>query len=110
MAKKQDTTPVHAADEPRISHYPKAQRQIDNAKAWGGLGLFLLIGFVSMQQGLPAFTIGFRALVAGMIGYVVAWAIALVVWRQVAINEVESLRARMIADNEAEAAERAAQV
>jgi uncharacterized membrane protein YccC len=110
MAKKKDTPPVHEADEPRISHYPKAQQQINNAKAWGGLVLFLLIGFVSMQQGLPAFTVGVRALVAGMIGYIVAWAIALVVWRQVAINEVESLRKRMLADHEAQAADRAAQV
>jgi hypothetical protein len=112
MGKKKDSKnaapTAHAADQPRLSHYPKAQQQINNAKAWGGLVLFLLLGFVSMQQGLPAFTVGVRALVAGMIGYVVAWAIALIVWRQVAINEVESLRARLLAEHESDSADVAA--
>jgi hypothetical protein len=108
MAKKKDTTAEHPADQPRLSRHPKAQQQINSAKAWGGLVLFLLFGFVSMQQGLPAFTVGFRALAAGMIGYVAAWAIALVVWRQVAINEVETLRARLRAETEADSADAAA--
>lgn len=107
-SKKTAAAAAHAADEPRLSQYPKAQQQINNAKAWGGLVMFLLLGFVSMQQGLPAFTVGVRALVAGMIGYIVAWAIALIVWRQVAINEVESLRARLLAENETESADVAA--
>ena len=51
-----------------------------------------------MQQGLPAFTVGVRALAAGMAGYVFAWAVAVIVWRQVAINEVEDLRRRLTAD------------
>jgi hypothetical protein len=108
MAKQKDAKAAHAADEPRLSQYPKAQQQINSAKAWGGLVLFLLVGFVSMQQGLPAFTVGFRALVAGMVGYVAAWAIALVVWRQVAINEVKTMRARLTADADAESADVAA--
>jgi hypothetical protein len=105
MAKKKDTTEAHTADQPRLSKHPRAQQQINTAKAWGGLALFLLVGFVSMQKGLPAFTVGLRALAAGMIGYVAAWAVALVVWRQVAINEVDALRARLRADADAAAAD-----
>jgi protein-S-isoprenylcysteine O-methyltransferase Ste14 len=108
MAKKKDTKVAHAADQPRLSQHPKAQQQISSAKAWGGLVLFLLFGFVSMQQGLPAATVVFRALSAGVIGYVVAWAVALVVWRQVAMNEVETVRARLRDEHDAESADVAA--
>jgi hypothetical protein len=90
----------HDADVPRLSAHPRARRQINAAKAWAGLGLFALVAYVSMQQGVPAFTAGVRALAAGTIGYVVAWAAALLVWRQIARNEVEELRARLIADRD----------
>ncbi len=94
--------PAHDA-QPRLSAHPRARQQIDAAKAWGALILFLLVGFFSMQAGMDAFTVGVRALVAGIFGYVAAWAIALVVWRQVARNEVEDVRRRLAAEAEAAA-------
>lgn len=107
MAKKKDAKAAHPADSPRLSQHPKAQQQISTAKAWGGLVLFLLVGFASMQQGLPAATVCFRALAAGTVGYVAAYAVAVVVWRQIALNEVNDLR-RKLSDDADETADVAA--
>jgi len=82
---------------PRLSAHPKARRQIRAAKAWSGLTVFLLVQVLAMRAGLPAFDAGMRALAAGLVAYVAAWLIAVVIWRQLALAEVEQLKQRIAA-------------
>lgn len=82
---------------PRLSAHPKARRQIRAAKAWSGLAVFLLVQILAVRAGLPMFDAGVRALAAGVAAYVAAWLIAVVVWRQLALAEVEALKQRLTA-------------
>ena len=72
----------------RLSAHPRAQRQIRDAKAWAGIVGFVLVFLLSLQASQPLFDAGLRALVAGLVCYVLGWALAVAVWRHVARAEV----------------------
>jgi protein-S-isoprenylcysteine O-methyltransferase Ste14 len=80
---------------PRLSRHPRAQRQIREAKAWAGLAGFVLVALLSVQAGVPLFDAGVRALAWGIGCYVVAWAVAVAVWRHLARAEVAVARQRL---------------
>jgi hypothetical protein len=73
---------------PRLSAHPRARRQIRETKAYAGLAAFALVLLLSLQGGALLLDAGVRALGAGCGAYVVAWAIAVFVWRQLARAEV----------------------
>jgi uncharacterized membrane protein YccC len=93
-----------SGDAPRLSAHPCARRQIRAAKAWGGLIAFLLVLALSLDAGVPAFEAGVRSLIAGVGGYVLAWVAAVLVWRQLAVAELEDLRRRLTSDDQGVAA------
>jgi hypothetical protein len=84
-----------AGDEPRLSAHPKARRQIRAIKAWSGLVAFVIVQYLSLHAGLPAFDAGIRALAAGVVGYVLGWVAGVMIWRQLALAEIEDLRRRV---------------
>lgn len=90
----------------RLSAHPRARRHIATAKAWGGLGAFGLVALLSQRAGLPLGDLLWRSLVGGIVGYVAGWALAVVVWRQLALAQIERLRRQLIADAERREAER----
>ena len=95
------------ADNPRairLATHPRAQRHIAQAKGWGGLLGFLIVGWLSHAAGVPLPQAGLRALAGGAGLYVLAWAAAVAVWREVAVAEVERARRRILAEMEAAAA------
>jgi hypothetical protein len=95
------------ADAPgviRLSGHPRAQQHIAKAKGWGGLIGFFVVGWLSYRAGVPLPAAGLRAIAGGAGLYVLAWAAAVAVWREVAVAEVERARRRMIAEMEAAAA------
>jgi uncharacterized membrane protein YccC len=96
------------ADGIRLSRHPKARRHIGMAKAWGGLSAFVLVLYLSTQAGVPTADAVLRGMLGGLIGYLTGWLIAVTVWRQLALAELERLRRRLIASMEAQAAEVAA--
>lgn len=120
MAKKEKTSAAAPDRRPRLSEHPRARRQIRQAKAWGGLVGFCLVGVLSLQAGsLPADALT-RALTGGIAVYLAAWVLGVVVWTQIArsellvaeqrwIAELEERRAREEADAEKRAAARAAE-
>jgi hypothetical protein len=70
-----------------LAAHPRAARRVAEAKAWGGLGGFLLGGYLS----LPTHSIseaGLRALMAGVVCYVVVWAAAVFLWRRLVVAEL----------------------
>ena len=89
----------------RLSRHPRARRHIAMAKGWGGLGAFAVVFALSLHAGVPAGDAALRGVVGGVAGYVAAWMIAVTVWRQLALAELERLRRRMVADMEAQASE-----
>jgi hypothetical protein len=92
----------------RLSRHPRARRQIGMAKSWGGLGAFVLVVVLSKRAGLPTADALLRGLAGGIAGYVVAWMIAVTVWRHLALAELERLRVQIITSLEAQAAQAAA--
>jgi uncharacterized membrane protein YccC len=110
MAKKDkgSSKETEAQDGIRLTRHPRARRHIAMAKGWGGLGAFVVVLYLSRKAGLPLADAVLRGLLGGVLGYVVAWMIAVTVWRQLALAELERLRARLVASMEAQAAEAAA--
>jgi hypothetical protein len=84
------------SNDVKVSAHPKARRSIRAAKGWGGLIAFFFVAFLSWHNGVDFTHAATRCLFAGMAGYVVTWAAAVYVWRQIAVAEVRQ-RARMLA-------------
>lgn len=76
-------------DTPSIVGHPRAARSVARAKGWGGLFGFLLGGYLSLPTATPA-DAGLRALVAGIVCYVVAWAGAVFAWRRIVVIEIKA--------------------
>ena len=76
----------------RLSAHPRALRQIEQARGWGGIGCFGLVALLGLAAGVPPVTIGLRALVAGIVGYMLCWFLAVVVWRHLAVAEEAAAR------------------
>lgn len=78
---------------PSVANHPRAGAQIARAKAWGGLGGFVLTAVLSWRAGVPTADVLLRALLFGVAGYVGVWACAVVVWRHLVIAELRAVRA-----------------
>jgi uncharacterized membrane protein YccC len=92
-----------AVDGIRLTEHPRARRHIAIAKGWGGLGAFVLVLVLSQRAGVPTGDAILRGLLGGVAGYVVSWMVAVTVWRQLALAELERLRRRLVAQAEAAA-------
>jgi hypothetical protein len=77
---------------PSVANHPRAAAQVARAKAWAGLAGFLLVGWLSLQAGVPTADLLLRALAAGVGAYVLAWACAVAVWRHLVIAELRAVR------------------
>jgi hypothetical protein len=79
-----------------LAEHPRAVRSIARAKAWGGLGGFLIGGYLS----LPTHTLpdaGLQALAAGAVCYVAAWAAAVFLWRRLVVVELRGAQQEALA-------------
>jgi hypothetical protein len=79
-----------------IAAHPRAARAVRRAKGYGGVGGFGLGAILSLRAGVPLPDAALRGIEAGAGGYVACWFGAVVVWRQLAVAEVESLRRRLL--------------
>ena len=70
-----------------IAGHPRAKASIRRAKGWAGIAGFAVAAFVSMQASVPLFQAGLRALGAGVVGYMLAWWVGVLVWRQLILAE-----------------------
>jgi hypothetical protein len=78
----------NAAAGPSVAAHPRASYQVRRAKGWGGIAGFGLAAYFSYKAGVPTFDLGLRALIAGIVGYMLAWACAVTVWRQLVLAEL----------------------
>jgi hypothetical protein len=94
--KGKDKAPEVLGDAPSIAAHPRAARSVAQAKAWGALIGFTLGGYLS----LPTHTLadaGLRALAAGAVLYVAAWAGAVFAWRRLVMIEIKAREAQVLA-------------
>ena len=78
-----------------LAEHPRAVRGVARAKAWGGLGGFLLGGYLS----LPTQTLagaGLRALAAGVVCYVAAWAAGVFLWQRLVVAELRAAQQELL--------------
>ncbi|MGH2855407.1 MAG: hypothetical protein ACRDLF_14580 [Solirubrobacteraceae bacterium] len=79
-----------------LAGHPRAVRSIARSKAWGGLGGFLIGGYLSLPtHALPE--AGLRALAAGAVCYVAAWAGAVFLWRRLVVAELRDAQQQLLA-------------
>jgi hypothetical protein len=83
--------------KPSVAAHPRAARSVAQAKGWGGLAGFLIAGYFSLPTSTLA-EAGLRALVAGSVCYVAAWAGAVFVWRRMVMIEVRGREQQLLAD------------
>jgi hypothetical protein len=77
----------------RLNDHPRAKRQIEQARGWGGIGSFVLVALVAYHSGLPGTQVGVRAILGGIVGYMVFWGLSVMVWRHLAVAEEAAARA-----------------
>ena len=76
------------ASQASVAGHPRAARRVGQAREWSGLAGFLLTGYLS----LPTHTLAIatmRALAAGIACYLLAWAAAVLLWRNLVLAEIE---------------------
>jgi hypothetical protein len=92
---------------PSVAAHPRAARSVERAKAWGAVVGFLLGGYLS----LPTHTLagaGLRALIAGVVLFLAAWAGSLFFWRRMVMLEISSREQQLVAALDAAHAKRQA--
>ncbi|MGA9316117.1 MAG: hypothetical protein WBV77_15995 [Solirubrobacteraceae bacterium] len=85
---------------PSVAAHPRAARAVAQAKGWGGLAGFFIAGYLSLPTGTLA-QAGLRALIAGSVCYVAAWAGAVFVWRRLVIVEIKGREQTLLAGAQA---------
>ena len=80
-----------------LAAHPRAVRRVAEAKAWGGLGGFLLGGYLSLPTH-SAFEAALRALLAGVVCYVVVWAAAVFLWRRLVVAELRQAEHELLSN------------
>ncbi|HKO28049.1 MAG TPA: hypothetical protein VJU80_11370 [Solirubrobacteraceae bacterium] len=81
---------ANASSGPSVAAHPRASYQVRKAKGWGGMAGFGIAAYLSYKAGVPTVDLGLRAILAGMIGYMLAWACAVTVWRQLVLAELRA--------------------
>ena len=90
---------------PSVAAHPRAARAVARAKSWGGLVGFVLAGYLSLPTNTLA-AAGLRALIAGVVCYVAAWAGAVFVWRRLVMLEIKGREQQLLAGTQAASARR----
>lgn len=88
--------PAQAAGGPLIGliEHPRAKASVARAKSFGGLAGFLLGLVAALLGGEPITPAIARGLAGGVVAYLVTWAAAVAVWRQLLVAEARSVYER----------------
>lgn len=90
---------VDASAGPSVAAHPRGSYHVRRAKGWGGVAGFAIAAYMSYKAGVPTVDLGMRALIAGMVGYMLAWACAVTVWRQLVLAELRAAVERTAGPN-----------
>jgi hypothetical protein len=87
-AKKQDAKKQRAPDGICVAGHPRSAGLVRRAKGWGGLVGLALATYLALHANVPPLDAMVRGLAGGVVGYIVLWALAVAVARQLVIAEV----------------------
>lgn len=85
---------------PSVAAHPRAARSVAQAKGWGALGGFLIGGYFSLPSATLA-DAGLRALLAGIVCYMAAWAASVFAWRRIVMIEIKAREQQLMASAQA---------
>jgi uncharacterized membrane protein YccC len=85
-----------AAQEISLAAHPRAGTSIRRARARTALIAFVVVLLAALHGGVGAQDAILRALVAGVAGNLVAWAIAVALWRQIVLAELRVAREKFL--------------
>jgi hypothetical protein len=78
----------------RLSAHPRAMASIRRVRGWCGLIGFGLVTLLALRSGLLLPDAVLRGLAGGAVTYFAGWFVALKLWRQVALAELDAARER----------------
>src|ERR671914_2275174 len=87
--KGEGEAPGTAARAVSVAAHPRARASIRRTRARTALVAFALVLFLCLNAGVPAQEAALRALVAGLVGNLFAWACALAFWRSLVLAELK---------------------
>jgi hypothetical protein len=79
-----------AADGISVAGHPRAAAHVRRAKGFGGVGFFLITAYLSYKAQVPPDQVAIRALIGGILGYMLAWACSVTVWRHLVLAELRA--------------------
>ena len=88
-AEQEAEAPEAAAKAVSVFAHPRARASIRRTRARVALIAFALVLLLCLNAGVPAQEAALRALVAGLVGNLLAWACALGVWRALVMAELK---------------------
>jgi hypothetical protein len=90
MAKNKAARDSHAGEAAALSvaAHPRASAHVRRVKGWGGLLGFAAAGYLAHGAGAPLDLVGLRALGGGVLGYLLAWAVIVTIWRHLLVAEL----------------------
>lgn len=78
-----------------IATHPRARASVRRVKGWAGIAGFAIAAALSLQASVPMLQVGERALAAGVVGYMLAWWVGVLIWRQLIIAEQRAAMAEI---------------
>ena len=92
-----------------VAGHPRSAGLVRRAKGWGGVVGLVLATYLAYNADIPPLDAIVRGLAGGVLGYIVLWAVAVAVARQLVIAEVRARYAQVtaaaaVADGVADAA------
>jgi hypothetical protein len=92
---KADEKPAEGGQAPvRLSAHPRAMASIRRVRGWCGLIGFGLVTILSLRSGLLLPDAVLRGIVGGAVAHFAGWFVAIKLWRQVALAELDAARER----------------
>lgn len=97
--RRQDTAAPAAGAPPggiSVAAHPRSASAVRRAKGAGGLLGTLLAALLALRAGLPPLDVMVRGLTGGVVGYLVLWAVAVAVARQLVVAEIRTRYAELV--------------
>ncbi|MGH2910756.1 MAG: hypothetical protein ACRDK8_15865, partial [Solirubrobacteraceae bacterium] len=77
-----------SAGRPSVANHPRARASVRRMKGLGGLAGFVVGALLAHSAGLSITSVIERGLICGIGSYLLAWACAVAVWRQIVLAEL----------------------
>jgi hypothetical protein len=93
--KGKDASATKLPDGICVAGHPRSAGLVRRAKGWGGVGGLVLATYLALSAHIPPLDAMLRGLAGGVLGYIVLWALAVAVARQLVIAEVRARYAEL---------------